>query len=77
MTAQREDKNEPLSVGHALPVEQARVRGLIAEYRAIGPAGMIGATLMEAALQRADEAAISGDVLAILRSYEELKGITG
>lgn len=65
------------SVGEEFPKEQARVRELLGEYKAIGSDGAIGAMLIEQALQRADEAAISGDVVAILRSYQELKDFTG
>lgn len=65
------------SVGMEFPKEQARVRELLTQYKAIGPAGMFGAAMIEQALQRADQAAISGDVVAILRSFEELKGWEG
>lgn len=64
----------PTSVGEQFPLEQARVRELLAVYKGLGPAGMFGALMLEQALQRADQAAISGDVVAILRSYQELKG---
>lgn len=62
------------SVGEQFPLEQARVRELLIAYKKIGPAGAFGALMLEQALQRADQAAISGDVVAVLRSYEELKG---
>ncbi|HEY6021978.1 MAG TPA: hypothetical protein VIY48_19575 [Candidatus Paceibacterota bacterium] len=65
------------SVGEEFPKEQARVRKLLGEYKAIGPAGAFGALMIEQTLQRAEKAAISGDIVAILRSYEELKGWTG
>jgi hypothetical protein len=61
------------SVGNDFPKEQERVRDLIAQYRAI-PQGAFGAAMLEDVLRRADEAAISGDIVAILRSYEEMKG---
>lgn len=61
------------SVGEAFPDEQARVRELLALYKTI-PTGMFGAAMIEQILRRADEAAISGDIVAIIRSYEELKG---
>lgn len=64
----------PISVGDDFPRQQARCRELLQAYKDIGPAGTFGAVLIEAALKRADTAAISGDVLAILRSYGELKG---
>ena len=62
------------SVGEDFPKEQARVRNLLGQYREIGPAGTFGAIMIEQVLRRADDAAISGDVIAVLRSYEELKG---
>ena len=63
------------SVGEEFPKEQARARELLKQYREIGPVGTFGALMIEQALQRADQAAMSGDVLAILGSYEELKGL--
>lgn len=62
------------TVGSEFPAEQQRVRELLTEYQAIGPAGMFGAMMLKQVLARAEQAAISGDVVAILRSYHELKG---
>lgn len=62
------------SVGEAYPKEQARVRELLGVYKSLGPVGGFGAMMIEQVLQRADQAAVSGDVIAMLRSYEELKG---
>lgn len=62
------------SVGEDFPKEQARVRELLGIYKGLGPVGGFGAMVIEAVLKRADEAAMSGDVVAILRSYQELKG---
>lgn len=62
------------SVGEDFPNQQKRVRELRQAYVDIGPAGRIGLMFIDQALERADRAAISGDVLEILRSYEELKG---
>lgn len=63
------------SVGEDFPKQQARARELLQQYRSIGPAGAFGALMIEQAIQRADQAAISGDVVAIVRSYEELKNL--
>ena len=60
------------TVGEDFPKQQARVRALRESYLEIGPSGAFGAAMMEQALKRADEAAMSGDVVAILRSYKEL-----
>ena len=69
----KEYEVRPTSVGDEFPKEQARVRELLGVYRSI-PTGAFGAMMLEQVLQRADLAAMSGDVIAILRSYEELKG---
>jgi len=60
------------SVGEEFPKEQARVRELLNEYKSI-PTGAFGAMMIEQALSRAEKAAISGDIVAILKSYKELK----
>lgn len=61
------------SVGEEFPKEQARVRELLGEYRAMGPAGQFGAMMLEQTLQRADAAMASGDIVAIMRAFQELK----
>ena len=63
------------TLGDALPKEQARVREILGAYREIGPAGAFGAALIEHALRRADMAVMSGDVAAMIRSYNELREI--
>lgn len=62
------------SVGEDFPLEQARVRELLGVYKSLGPNGAFGAVMLENCLRRADVAAISGDVVEIIRSYQELKG---
>jgi hypothetical protein len=62
------------SVGEDFPKEQARVRELLEEYKSIGQAGVFGAYMIEGVLQRAEKAAISGDIVAIIESFKELKG---
>ena len=61
------------SVGEDFPRMQAHVRELLSQYKAIGPAGTFGATMLEQVLQRADAAMASGDVIAIVRSYQEMR----
>ena len=68
---------ENKSLGEAFPKEQARVREILGLYKEIGPAGAFGAAMIEAELNRADEALVSGDVVAMIRSYEALRQITG
>ena len=62
------------SLGEELPREMTRVRGLIPMYTEIGPPGMFAVTMMNAALDAAQKALAEGDVIAMLRVYEELKG---
>lgn len=64
---------ESKTLGELFPIEQARVRSLQQEYQKIGPAGAIGHALLEQVLRRAEAAAISGDVVSMLKSYEEMK----
>ena len=63
------------SLGEALPKEQARVRELIVQYRGpeLGGSGIFAATMMENSLKEADKAIMSGDVVAMIRAYEDLK----
>ena len=63
------------TVGEDFPLEQARVREILGYYKEAGPAGSFAALDIEQTLLRADKAAMSGDVTAILRSYCELKEI--
>lgn len=63
------------SLAEALPKEQARVREVLGYYKEIGPAGMFGSTMIEQSLKKADEASASGDVIAMMRAYEDLKQI--
>lgn len=63
-----------MNLAEALPKEQARVRELIEMYREIGPAGAFARMMMEHSLRAADKAASEGDVVAMLRAYEDLKG---
>jgi len=69
----KEDDME--SLGTALPKEQARVREVLGHYKEIGPAGMFAATMIEQSLQKADQAVISGDVVAMMVAYQDLQKI--
>ena len=60
-----------------LPKEMARVRVILGYYKEIGPAGMFGAAFIEQDLRDADQAVMSGDIVAMLKSYETLKQIQG
>lgn len=63
------------SLAEAIPKEQERVREVLAIYRSIGPAGAFGAACIEQTLREADRAVMSGDVIAMLRSFKAMKEI--
>lgn len=61
------------TLGEALPEECARVRKIKAAYDSV-PGCEIAAMMMEGSLRLADQAMVSGDIVAMLRCYEDLKG---
>lgn len=63
------------TVGDDFPRQQERVRRLRDFGRDIGPAGTFYVMVCEQALQRAEKAAIGGDIVEILAAYQELKSI--
>lgn len=66
------------TLAEEFPKQQARVREVLKEYLAVdGTPGVnvkFAIAALEGVLRRADQAAMSGDVVAMLRSHEELKG---
>lgn len=63
------------TLGDDFPRQLARAREYLGIYKSLGPAGRFGAMMIEQTIQEADRAAISGDVVAMLRSYQALKSI--
>lgn len=64
----------PRSLGEALPAEMTRVRDVVMPpYVEIGPAGIFALTMMRQSLDAATKALAEGDVIAMLRCYEDLK----
>ncbi len=61
------------SLGEEYPKEQSRCRELLSVYKEIGPAGAFGHMMISQVLQRADAAVISGDLVAMIRCFEEMK----
>jgi molybdopterin converting factor small subunit len=63
------------SLGDALPKQQARVRELIIQYRdpELGGSGVFAAAMMEQSLKQADAAVMSGDVIAMIAAFNDLK----
>ncbi|MBX3204018.1 MAG: hypothetical protein KF764_03055 [Labilithrix sp.] len=63
------------TLGDALPKEMARVRDeVMPVYQEIGLSGVPALILMRHALDQAAKAMASGDVVAMLRALEALKG---
>jgi hypothetical protein len=66
-----------VTLGEALPREMARVRDeLMPLYIKIGPPGIFALTMMRASLDAAARALTEGDVVAMIRAYEDLKGFS-
>ncbi len=61
------------TLAEALPKEQQRVRELLPIYDAF-PAGTVAAKMIRQSLARAEQAAASGDVAAMIAAYEDLRG---
>ena len=63
------------TVGDALPREMARVRDEVMPiYVEIGPSGRFALALMRLALDNAARAMVEGDVVAMVRALEDLRG---
>jgi hypothetical protein len=64
-----------VTLGESLPIEMARVRDKIMPlYQSIGPSGGFALAMMRKALDDAARAMVEGDVVAMIRAYEDLKG---
>ena len=62
------------SVGSEFPIEQARLRQLVQDYRSLpNGAGTFAATMTEQVLADADRAMASGDIIAILRAFAAMR----
>lgn len=70
-----DNTTEASTLGEALPAEMTRVRDeVMPMYIEIGPPGAIALHLMRTSLDAAAKAMAEGDVVAMLRAYEDLKG---
>lgn len=66
---------DPKTLGEALPREMARVRDeIMPAYLACGTSGGPALALMRLELDAAAKALAEGDVVAMLRAHEALKG---
>jgi hypothetical protein len=67
----------PDTVGEALPREMTRVRDeVMPAYIEIGPPGAIALAMMRHDLDEAQRAMVEGDVVAMIRVLESLRGYT-
>lgn len=63
------------TVGDALPREMARIRDeVIPIYQSIGPTGAFAIAMMRRDLDLAAQAMAEGDVVAMIRQLEALRG---
>lgn len=58
----------------AILAEQTRCRALIEEYRRIGPAGAIGAAMVQQDIDAGNRALASDDAVAMVRALTALRG---
>lgn len=66
------DRPSPDTLAAALPREMVRVAGLIPLYRQVENGGL-AAALMQASIDRAQEAIAGGNVIEMLRAYADLQ----
>lgn len=66
------------SLGEDFPKERARCRELLATYKWLSGMPQVNTKFAEAmiedVLRRADRAVMSGDVIEMIRVYEEMRG---
>ena len=63
-----------MNLAEALPQQQARCRQILEHTLEIGPPGLFLATMLRASLAEAERAAANGDVVAMVRAYQDLEG---
>lgn len=61
------------SLAEELPRQQARCREILEAALSIGPSGAFVACMLRADLERAETAAASGDVVAMMRALQSLQ----
>jgi hypothetical protein len=62
------------TLAYSLPKELARCQQLLVDYAQIGPAGDFASVMIRADIAAAHKAMMEGDLVAMLRAYEALKG---
>jgi hypothetical protein len=61
------------TIAEDLPKEQQRCREILENAQALGLAGGFLATQLKQSLSHAERAAAEGDVVAMIRAYEDLQ----
>ena len=69
------EPQEPSNLADAFPREQRRCRKLLQVYRELpGVVGAFAAMMLERDLTEAEQAAMSGDLVRMIRAYGALRG---
>jgi hypothetical protein len=63
------------SLSEDYPIMQEKVRKILQQYILLGNVGQLEAIKIESVLRRADKAAINGDLIDMIRVYNEMKEI--
>lgn len=63
-----------MNLAEGLQAELSRCMDLLAVYQGLGPVGTFGAIMIRACIDKAHAAQSSGDVVAMIQAYEDLKG---
>ena len=74
MTTNGTNDIDASSLAEALPREIERCQELLVAYAEIGPQGAFAAAMIRADIAAAHKAMISGDLVAMIRAYKELRG---
>ena len=61
-------------LAYVMPKEIERCQQLLVDYAQVGPAGTFATMMIRADIAAAHKAMMEGDVVAMLRAYEALKG---
>ena len=62
-----------MSLATEYPKEQRRCRAILEIYKGLGVSGIPGSLMIQLMLDQAEDAAASGDVVAMVRSFKEMK----
>ena len=63
------------TLSDAFVIEQARVREVLGQYKALGRAGVFGTIVIEELVCRADKSALEQDTVAMLDIFRELQAV--